>query len=284
MPSSTRRRSEIVLALQECIEQHMLKLHYQPFYAGGGGELLGFEALLRLHDPKLGAISPVEFIPIAEEIGLIGKLGAWALIEACRTASLWPQHLTIAVNVSPEQFQGGSLLTDVHNALELSSFPAYRLEVEITESTMMNDAELVSSQISALKELGCGIVLDDFGTGYSSLSYLWKYPFSKLKIDRSFMAAMTHEPRVRGMMSSILQLSKNLGLKVTAEGIETPEQARLMQDMKCDYMQGYLFGKPMPTEDVAATIMMRFAQGLQSDVLPMDTIMDISTIRKLGTA
>ena len=262
LAQATRRRSDVVVALQECFENQSLSLHYQPFFATNNGELMGFEALLRLNSEKLGPISPGEFITVAEEIGMIGKLGAWALAEACRAASHWPSHLTVAVNVSPDQFQGGGLLTDVHNALELSSMPAYRLEIEITESTMMNDVELVSSQISALKEIGCCTVLDDFGTGYSSLSYLWKYAFSKLKIDRSFISAVSHEPRVKGMLESIVQLSRNLGLKVTAEGVETPDQAKLVQDLKCDYLQGYLYGRPMPEEDLAAVIMKRFARTL----------------------
>jgi EAL domain-containing protein (putative c-di-GMP-specific phosphodiesterase class I)/GGDEF domain-containing protein len=282
LAKASRRRADIVLALQESFESHALNLHYQPFFAANGGELMGFEALLRLNHPKLGTIPPVEFIPVAEEIGYISKLGAWALAEACRTAANWPQHLTVAVNVSPEQFQGGTLLTDVHNALELASFPAYRLEVEITESTMMQDVELVSSQISALKELGCGIVLDDFGTGFSSLSYLWKYPFSKIKIDRSFISAINQQPRVHGMLGSIMQLGKNLGLKVTAEGIETAEQARLMQDFKCDYLQGYLSGRPVPSEELAAIIIARFAKSLRIERQLSQTILNVIPPLKLG--
>ena len=200
---------------------------------------------------------------MAEEAGLISKLGGWALAEACRTAVHWPSHLTVAVNVSPEQFLDGTLMTDIHNALELSSFPAYRLEIEITESTMMGDAEVVMSQLSSLRDMGCAIVLDDFGTGYSSLSYLWKFPFSKLKIDRSFVQVMEEKPRVRGMLTSIMSLSRNLGLKVTAEGIETPAQAQMIQDMQCDYIQGYLTGKPMPAKDLAAVVMKQFAKELK---------------------
>jgi predicted signal transduction protein with EAL and GGDEF domain len=284
LAQASRRRTDITLALHECIERQTLSLHYQPFFASNGGELLGFEALLRLTHPKLGAIPPAEFIPVAEEIGYISKLGAWALAEACRTASHWPQHLTVAVNVSPEQFQDGSLLTDIHNALELSSFPAYRLEVEITESTMMHDVELVSSQINSMKELGCGIVLDDFGTGFSSLSYLWKYPFSKIKIDRSFVSAINTQPRVRGMISSIMQLGRNLGLKVTAEGIETTEQARLMQDLKCDYLQGYLCGRPVPVQDLSAIIMTRFAATIRTEMAPTPALQNEGPALRLAAS
>ena len=159
---------------------------------------------------------------------------------------------------------GGQLMTDVHNALELFSFPAYRLEVEITESTMLGDTEMIMSQLGSLRELGCQIVLDDFGTGYSSLSYLWKFPFSKLKIDKSFVQAMDSKPQVKGMLRTILDLARNLGLKVTAEGIETTEQAEMLRSNRCDYIQGYLSGRPVPEADVAAVIMTRFAASLKN--------------------
>jgi diguanylate cyclase (GGDEF)-like protein len=263
LSQASKRRTDVLSAVQDALDNQYLSLNYQPFFDSLSGELSGFEALLRLNHPVHGFVSPGEFIPVAEEAGLISKLGGWALAEACRTAVHWPSHLTVAVNVSPEQFLDGTLMTDIHNALELSSFPAYRLEIEITESTMMGDAEVVMSQLSSLRDMGCAIVLDDFGTGYSSLSYLWKFPFSKLKIDRSFVQVMEEKPRVRGMLTSIMSLSRNLGLKVTAEGIETQAQAQLIQDMQCDYIQGYLTGKPMPAKDLAAVVMKRFAGELK---------------------
>jgi diguanylate cyclase (GGDEF)-like protein len=267
---ASKRRGDVLAAIQDALDHQHLSLHYQPFFDSQTSELSGFEALVRLNHPTMGTISPVEFIPVAEEAGLISKIGAWCLAEACRTAVLWPQHLTVAVNVSPEQFLDGTLMTDIHHALELSSFPAYRLEVEITENTMMGDADVVMSQLEALREMGCPIVLDDFGTGYSSLSYLWKFPFSKLKIDRSFVQAMESKPRVRGMLASIMNLSRNLGLKVTAEGIETEAQASIFQDMECDYIQGYLTGKPTPARDLAALIMSRFAKQLTARIAPKE--------------
>jgi diguanylate cyclase (GGDEF)-like protein len=264
LSQASKRRADVLSAVHEAIENHYLSLNYQPFFSSQAGELVGFEALLRLNHPTMGCISPGEFIPVAEEAGLISKLGGWALAEACRTAAHWPAHLTVAVNVSPEQFLDGTLMTDIHHALEISSFPAYRLEVEVTESTMMGDAEVVMSQLNSLRDMGSAIVLDDFGTGYSSLSYLWKFPFSKLKIDRSFVQVMEEKPRVRGMLTSIMSLSRNLGLKVTAEGIETPSQAVMIQDMQCDFIQGYLTGKPMPAQDLSAVVMKRFAAELKS--------------------
>jgi diguanylate cyclase (GGDEF)-like protein len=275
LAENTRRRTEIQTAIQDGIEHNYFFMHYQPIFDCANGNLTGFEALLRLNHPKLGAISPAEFIPAAESSGQIGKLGSFALVTATRAASQWPADTVIAVNVSPEQFLDGSLITDIHNALELSTIPAYRLEIEITESTMMADVDVILPQIQALRELGCAVVLDDFGTGYSSLSYLWKFPFTKLKIDRSFVQAADTQPKVRGLISAIMDLSRNLGLKVTAEGIETPVQAAMIQACGCNFIQGYLTGRPVPDTDVAAIVMKRFAEAIrpqQTDIMLPGTL------------
>jgi diguanylate cyclase (GGDEF)-like protein len=264
LEQAAKRRQDVQMAVQDALDQQLFSLTYQPYFHSSSGELAGMEALIRLNHPVFGFVSPAEFIPVAEESGAIQRIGAWVLAEACRVAANWPAHLLISVNFSPEQFLSGQLLSDVHNALELSSLPPYRLEVEITESTMLGDTEMVMSQLTALRELGCQIVMDDFGTGYSSLSYLWKFPFSKLKIDRSFVQAMEDKPQVKGMLRSILDLARNLGLKVTAEGIETVDQAEMLRDHRCDYIQGYLCGKPVPESDVAAVIMTRFAASLKN--------------------
>jgi diguanylate cyclase (GGDEF)-like protein len=263
LAQAARRKSEIQLAIGEAIAKNQLQLNYQPVFGLANSNLVGFEALLRFEHPELGRISPVEFIPVAEETGAIMRIGAWALAQACRTAVNWPNHMTVAVNISPEQFYSGALLSDVHHALELSSFPAYRLEVEVTESTLLKDSEVVISQLNALREMGCAIVMDDFGTGYSSLSYLWKFPFSKLKIDKSFIHALDSTPMVKGMLRAIVDLSKNIGLKVTAEGIETPEQAELVRSLGCDLVQGYLCGKPVSESEVAAVIIRNFSDQLK---------------------
>ncbi len=272
LEQAAKRRQDVQLAVHEALEKHYFSLAFQPYFNAASGELAGMEALIRLNHPTLGFISPAEFIPVAEETGAIQKIGAWVLVEACRVAANWPPHLLVSINFSPEQFMSGHLLSDVHNALELSSFPAYRMEVEITESTMLGDTEMISSQLTALRELGCQIVMDDFGTGYSSLSYLWKFPFSKLKIDRSFVQAMDTKPQVKGMMRTILDLARNLGLKVTAEGIETVEQAKMLRDHHCDFIQGYLCGKPVPEADVAAVIMTRFAASLRNMQAPPEEL------------
>ena len=264
----SKRKSDVMQALHDPSDKQLFKLNYQPFFNAKSGELVGFEALMRMDHTELGTISPAEFIPVAEESGDITRLGAWALAEACREAANWPNHLIVAVNISPEQFYSGTLLTDVHNALELSSFPAYRLELEITESTMLKDSEMVMSQLNALRDMGCAIVLDDFGTGYSSLSYMWKFPFSKLKIDRSFILALDDTHLVRGMLRSIIDLSRNLGLKITAEGIEKPEHVALLREYACDYLQGYLTGKPVSATDIAAIILKNYASQLRDQPHP----------------
>ena len=262
LAQTARRRQDILTALQDSIDSNGITMNYQPFFQAKTGELVGFEALMRMNHKELGQVSPVEFIVVAEESGLITKLGARALVEACRAAASWPENLTVAVNISPEQFYSGSLITDVHNALELSSFPAYRLEIEITESTLLKDNEVVVHQLQALRDMGCVIVLDDFGTGYSSLSYLWKFPFQKLKIDRAFVMALDSTPMVRGMLQSIIGLARNLGLKVTAEGIETQRHIDVLREFNCDYMQGFLLGEPIPATEIAAVTMRNYASQL----------------------
>ncbi len=263
LAQTARRRQDILAALQDSIDNSGIYMNYQPFFNANTGELTGFEALMRMNHPDLGQVSPVEFIVVAEESGLITKLGARALVDACRAAAGWPDHLTVAVNISPEQFYSGSLITDVHNALELSSFPAYRLEIEITESTLLKDNEVVLHQLQALRDMGCIIVLDDFGTGYSSLSYLWKFPFQKLKIDRAFVMALDSTPMVRGMLQSIIALARNLGLKVTAEGIETPRHIEVLREFNCDYLQGFLLGQPVGETEIAALTLRNYASQLQ---------------------
>jgi diguanylate cyclase (GGDEF)-like protein len=265
LAQSAKRRGVVLQALHAAIDDQSLHLHYQPYYNTQTGALSGFEALMRMTSQELGPVSPVEFIPVAEEASLIGQLGAWALVEACRAAANWPSNLTISVNISPEQFYSGTIVTDVHNALELSSFPAYRLELEVTESTLLKDSEMVLQQLGALRELGCSIVLDDFGTGYSSLSYLWKFPFSKLKIDRAFVQALDTTGMARGMLQSIIGLANNLGLKVTAEGIETKYHAEVLKEFNCDFLQGFLLSKPVAPTELAHLILQEFAPQLKAE-------------------
>jgi EAL domain-containing protein (putative c-di-GMP-specific phosphodiesterase class I)/GGDEF domain-containing protein len=259
-----KRKNDLINIIMQAVELEQFELVYQPFFDFQTGNLAGFEALMRLKHPELGPISPTEFIPIVEEIGLISKLGAWCIGEASRTASSWPSNLIVSVNFSAAQFYTGTLLKEVHLALQSAQFPAYRLEVEITEGTFIVDQELVLSQLNALRDMGCTIALDDFGTGYSSLSYLWQFPFSKLKIDRSFIHALDTTPKAPGILKSIIDLSRNLGLKVTAEGIETMEQMVTLRNLKCDYLQGYLCGKPTAKSNLAAIILKNFSEMLNN--------------------
>ncbi|MCB1378149.1 MAG: GGDEF domain-containing protein [Alphaproteobacteria bacterium] len=260
----TKRRAAVQRAVAAATANQSFRLDYQPVYSFRTGELSGFEALIRLHDDELGFVSPAEFIPVAEQSGLINTIGAWCLAEACRTAAEWPAHLVVAVNLSPSQFLSGSLINDVRQALEAARFPAYRLEVEITEGTLMNDSELVLGQLRLLRDMGVAVALDDFGTGYSSLGYLWKFPFSKLKIDRSFVQALDESASAKGILRSIVKLGHGLGLTVTAEGIETTKQFNTLRDLGCDLAQGYLLDRPARVADLAAIILRNFANGLNS--------------------
>lgn len=262
MATQAQRELALQRAVRDAVSGDALRLDFQPLYAMRSGELVAFEALIRLHDPELGPIPPSEFIPLAEQCGLIVEIGQWALDEACRAAAQWPAHLVVAVNLSPAQFHCGALVNTVRRALQRHSLPAYRLEVEITEGTLMTDDELVMSQLRLLRDMGVGVALDDFGTGYSSLAYLCKFPFSKLKIDRSFAAALDHSASTKSVLRAIVKLGHGLGMTVTAEGIETRRQLCLLRDIGCDLAQGYLLGRPAPPSDLAAIILGNFAQGL----------------------
>jgi EAL domain-containing protein (putative c-di-GMP-specific phosphodiesterase class I) len=257
-----RRRVAVQRAVADAVANQSFRLDFQPIYNIRTGELNGFEALIRLHDSELGAISPVEFIPIAEQTGSINRIGAWCLEEACRIASEWPPHLLVSVNLSPSQFYSGSLIADVRSALDRNRFPSYRLEVEITEGTLLKDSELVLQQLGVLRDMGLAVALDDFGTGYSSLSYLWKFPFSKIKIDRSFIQALDETQSARGILRSIVKLGHGLGLSVTAEGIETIKQLGALRELGCDLAQGFLLDRPARVADLAGIILRNFAQGL----------------------
>jgi len=262
MAAQAQRELALQRAVRDAVSGDALRLDFQPLYAMRSGVLVAFEALIRLHDPELGPIPPSEFIPLAEQCGLIVEIGQWALDEACRAAAQWPAHLVVAVNLSPAQFHCGVLVNTVRRALQRHSLPAYRLEVEITEGTLMTDNELVLGQLRQLRDMGVGVALDDFGTGYSSLSYLCKFPFSKLKIDRSFAAALDHSASAKNVLRAIVKLGHGLGMTVTAEGIETRRQFCLLRDIGCDLAQGYLLGRPAPPSDLAAIILGNFAKGL----------------------
>jgi diguanylate cyclase (GGDEF)-like protein len=246
---------EVKLATSE----NRFTLHYQAQFNATGEEIRGFEALLRLRGSNGENIPPNIFVPIAEQLGLITEIGAWVLNEACQIATLWPENISISVNLSPLQFAKGSISQTIAQALSKSGLKPSRLEVEITEGLLMQETDAVLSELRAIKALGVSIALDDFGSGYSSLSYLWKFPFDKLKIDRSFMKALNKaDSGADNILRTIVMLGHTLNMTVTAEGVETPSQAEFMQELKCDEIQGFLYGRPIPDTELAALILKVF--------------------------
>src|SRR5271163_1562940 len=255
------------IALEEIIRNAVLEdrfeLHYQPIFQMSNRRLIGFEALIRLRKDDGMLIPPLVFIPVAEEMRLIDKIGAWVLREACRTAATWPEHLTIAVNLSPAQFIAGSVSEIVAAALKEAKLAPRRLELEITETLLLGDSEAVMSELRTLKELGVAIVMDDFGTGYSSLSYLWRFPFDKIKIDRSFMQGFDGTDRdAETVVKTIITLGRELHMHVTIEGVETAKQAAFLDSANGEQAQGFYFGRPMPASELAASILADFQKAL----------------------
>ncbi len=239
--------------MQGAMKQGGFLLHYQPIVDLATGAIAGFEALMRWRHPRRGELAPSEFIPLAEESGLIIPLGAWVLREACREAASWPGHVRVAVNVSALQFQQLSMEETVLHALAASGLPPHRLELEITETILMRKTEAVSRTMRRLRKLGVRIALDDFGTGYSSLSYLHHFSFDTIKIDRSFFGGMEN-PKTVAITRAIVALAASLGVRVTAEGIETEEQLAFVRAAGCTDVQGYLFHPPRPAAELARLI------------------------------
>ena len=237
--------------LRHAIAAGELQLHYQPLADCDAMKVLGFEALVRWSHPQRGNVSPVEFIPLAEESGLIMPLGQWVLKTACTEAMSWPEDKIIAVNLSPVQFRHADLAKTVLDILAETGLKPERLELEITEGVLIEDADRTLATLKALKAAGVRISLDDFGTGYSSLSYLQRFPFDKIKIDRSFIWEMEANDGSMAIVRAVIALGRSLQLKVTAEGVETQRQLDLLRAQDCDQAQGYLLGKPMARDDVA---------------------------------
>jgi diguanylate cyclase (GGDEF)-like protein len=251
MDAKIRERRQIEADIRRALATDSFQLAYQPIYSFHDGRLLGFEALLRWPEgwsPK----SPADFIPVAEESGLINQVGAWALATACKTAANWTNPLKVAVNLSPIQFRDGDVASVVKEALRTSGLDPERLELEVTESLWIQDIDSVFNQLRSLRRLRVSIALDDFGTGYSSLTYLWKFPFDSVKIDQSFVSEMEAEPKAAAIVSTITALGKILDLTITAEGVETPAQARILREAGCDQAQGFLFGRPLPAASANA--------------------------------
>jgi EAL domain-containing protein (putative c-di-GMP-specific phosphodiesterase class I) len=235
------------------------ELHYQPLFEMSERRLIGFEALIRLPAEDGTLIPPLVFIPLAEDLRLIDKIGAWVLREACRTAATWPENLTVAVNLSPAQFLAGRVSDIVAVALKEAGLAAHRLELEVTETLLLGNSEAILAELQTLKAMGVSIVMDDFGTGYSSLSYLWRFPFDKIKIDRSFMQAFDGSGRdAKTVVRTIIALGRELDMRVTVEGIETATQAAFLDEVDGDQAQGFFFGRPVPASEVSANILADF--------------------------
>jgi diguanylate cyclase (GGDEF)-like protein/PAS domain S-box-containing protein len=254
-----RARRDLQLDLRSAAACDELKLYFQP-QARIDGTVVAFETLLRWRHPHRGMIPPSTFIPLAEESGLIIPIGEWVLREACREAASWPKELQVAVNLSPLQFQHGDLVGLVHSVLLETGLPPHRLELEITENVLIGDFASALSILRRLKLLGVHIAMDDFGTGYSSLSYLQSFPFDKIKIDKTFIANLDHNPQSAAIIRAVIGLGRGLELPVLAEGVETKSQLDFLAREACDQVQGYVVGRPLPIEDYADLVGRRPAE------------------------
>jgi diguanylate cyclase (GGDEF)-like protein len=252
--AALRDRRQLERDLREAVAQGNFLLHWQPQRRLIDGALIGFEALLRWPHPTRGLIPPDQFIPLAEATGLIIPLGAWVLRTAAAEAAHWPSDLKVAVNLSAVQIKGDGLIATVAEALAKSGLPPHRLELEVTESVLMQDSQQAARVMAGLQALGVSIALDDFGTGWSSLAYLRRFPFDELKIDRCFLRDLDADPRVEAVVIAILGLGRGLGIRVVAEGVETREQADRLLALGCERGQGWLLGRPMPAEQARALI------------------------------
>src|SRR5262245_24012954 len=246
MDAQVRARRQLETDLRQAIADGGFEVYYQPCLSLQDGSITGCEALVRWRHPDRGLISPAEFVPIAEETGLINELGEWVLATACKEAANWPDHVRLAVNVSPVQFKSGTLALKVIAALAASGLPAARLELEITEAVLIRDDDTALAILHQLREIGVRIALDDFGTGYSSLSYLKRFPFDKIKIDRCFITDIAEPDGSAGIVRAVVNIAAERDMTTTAEGVETEEQQRILRDLGCSEMQGYLFSAPKP--------------------------------------
>lgn len=246
MGTAVNDRRELITDLRTAVANDELELYFQPQYTLVDDRVSGFEALVRWNHPTRGMVSPADFIPLAEDTGLITQLGEWVLKEACRIASNWPDHLRIAVNLSPRQLRGHAFGPVLIDALTQTGLKADRLELEVTESVLLTDSEDVLDSLHQAKSLGVKVSMDDFGTGYSSLSYLRRFPFDKIKIDQSFVRSMAYSDDSISIVKAVIELANNLNMTTTAEGVETKQLLDMLTEIGCTEAQGYYLGRPMP--------------------------------------
>jgi diguanylate cyclase (GGDEF)-like protein len=257
MNAELQERLRLERCIREALRDDGFELHFQPLVDMPAANVTGFEALLRLKDAAGRAIAPMTFIPIAEEMGLIAKIGTWVIRQACHVAAQWPGHLSIAVNLSAAQFEAAGVTEIVSAALAHARLEPHRLQLEITESLLLRDADAIMLELRRIKALGVGIVMDDFGTGYSSLSYLWRFPFDKIKIDRAFLQSLGAGNQAAEMIvRTIVGLGHSLQMRVTIEGVEDADQVAFVRDIGCDEAQGFYFGRPVPACDLPAGMLM----------------------------
>ena len=243
----------VVTGLQEALKKNQFVLHYQPIFDLDSGQMVAAEALVRWLDPERGLIPPNDFIPVAEDSGLIGAIGTWVIRQTCMQSNQWRQDglrsVPVAVNLSSYQLRNDEVVDVVRRAMAHSELPPHSISIELTESMVMEDPERVISILQEIKGLGVTISIDDFGTGYSSLSYLRHFPIDVIKIDRSFVKDIGDDPKESVIANAIIQLAHSLGCKVLAEGVETKVQADYLRSQGCDLVQGFFFGKPMSAKD-----------------------------------
>jgi len=251
MDARMQERRTLEADLRRAITKHEFTLHYQPIVALKSGRITSFEALIRWNHPMRGMLAPADFIAIAEETGLIVTIGAWTIRQACLDAVTWPSHVAVAVNLSPRQLRSADLVDTVTSALHECGLAPGRLQLEITELSVRQDSEAMFAILLRLHALGVRISLDDFGTGYSSFSYLKKFPFDRIKIDRSFIHEVGGENDSVAIVRAVSTLGRSLGMTTTAEGVETAEQLEAVLSEGYTEVQGYLFGRPQPAEEVA---------------------------------
>ena len=251
MDRKLQARQRLVQDLRNALTRNELRLDYQPFVVSETGAVSGCEALLRWRHPERGTISPAEFIPLAEESGLIVPIGAWVIQQACREAANWPSTHRVSVNVSPVQFRNRDLPQVILAALTSSGLAPARLEVEVTEAVLIDDADTALDILRQIRHLGVRVALDDFGTGYSSLSYLRRFPFDKIKIDRSFVRELHTRHDSQVIVQAIHDMAQGLGMTVTAEGVETEDQAERLRQTGCEELQGFLYSRPRPADELA---------------------------------
>jgi len=261
MEAGAHRRRALEVGLRSALDNGEIQVMFQPLVDLRSGIVAGCEALVRWKSAEWGFISPAEFIPVAEATGLIEPIGEWVLREAVKTARQWPEDTVVAVNLSPVQFKNQRLLATVVAALAESGLPPQRLELEVTESLFIDASDHAYGMLRNLRSLGVRTSLDDFGTGYSSLSYLQRFPFDKIKIDKSFIDEVAVSEESLAIIRAIVAVADALGMSTTAEGVETLDQVAKLREAGCTQIQGYVFSRPRPSAEIAAL----FARRLEGD-------------------